>query len=241
MRALNQEKSDIIGNLLLKTLNTIEWPIHRYSLVGNGTFFDPAHFPWAAHLEENWRDIRVELDQILLERDKLRNFQELSPTQESLTTDDKWKTFFLHGYGYRFDENCARCPKTAELVETIPGMTTAFFSIFAPHKHIPEHRGPYKGVLRYHLGLKVPGPEGACRIRVGSDMGYWEEGKSLIFDDSYPHEAWNDSDEVRVVLFVDFIRPLPFPVSTYNKSMFKLISHLPFVQETRRNIDKAQH
>ena len=63
----------------------------------------------------------------------------------------------------------------------------------------------YKGVLRYHLGLIVPGSEGSCRIRVGNDVRCWKEGKSLIFDDSHPHEVWNDCDSYRVVLFVDFV------------------------------------
>jgi len=74
-------------------------------------------------------------------------------------------------------------------------------------------------VLRYHLGLKVPGPEGSCRIRVGNDIGYWKEGKSLIFDDSNEHEVWNDSDSDRVVLFVDFVRATIFPLSIVNRSI----------------------
>ena len=93
----------------------------------------------------------------------------------------------------------------------IPGMTTAMFSILSPRKHILDHRGPYKGVLRYHLGLIVPEDAERCRIRVGEDVRHWEEGKSMIFDDTFNHEVWNDTDETRVVLFVDVLRPLPFP------------------------------
>ncbi len=95
----------------------------------------------------------------------------------------------------------------------IPGMTTAMFSILSPRKHILDHRGPYKGVLRYHLGLIVPREAERCRIRVGEDIRHWEEGKSLIFDDTFNHEVWNDTDETRVVLFVDVLRPLPSPWS----------------------------
>jgi hypothetical protein len=73
------------------------------------------------------------------------------------------------------------------------------FSVLAPKKHIPEHLGLWKGVLRYHLGLIVPKPVGSSRIRVGEDAEFWEEGKSMIFDDSHPHEVWNDCDSHRIV------------------------------------------
>jgi len=95
------------------------------------------------------------------------------------------------------------------VLQKIPGMKSAMFSILAPRKHIPEHRGLWKGVLRYHLGLIIPEPVGSSRIRVGKDVRFWEEGKSMIFDDSHPHEVWNDCDSQRIVLFVDVERPLP--------------------------------
>ena len=89
----------------------------------------------------------------------------------------------------------------------------------------------YKGVLRYHLGLIVPVPDGTCRIRVGNDERFWKEGKSLIFDDSHPHEVWNDCDSYRVVLFVDFVRPLFFPISLLNKTIIWMIAHTSSIQE----------
>ena len=106
-------------------------------------------------------------------------------------------------------------------------MNTAMFSILSPGKYIPPHRGPYKGVLRYHLGLMVPEPEGICRIRLGNDIRAWKEGKSLIFDDSHEHEVWNDSDSYRVVLFVNFARPTVFPFSMVNRSILWMRSFRP--------------
>ena len=114
-------------------------------------------------------------------------------------------------------------------------MTTAMFSILSPRKHILDHRGPYKGVLRYHLGLIVPAEKEACRIRVGDDIRHWEEGKSLMFDDTFNHEVWNDTDETRVVLFVDVLRPLPFPESLINRMIVKAIGFSPFVLDAKRN------
>ena len=205
---------------------------------GGKTFFDTAEFPWVARVEAQWRAIRKELDDLLRERDRIPNFQDVSPDQALLTEGDQWKTFFFYGYGHKVEQNCARCPETARALTLIPGMKTAMFSILAPKKHIPEHRGPYSGVLRYHLGLLIPPPATSCRIRVGSDVRSWEEGKSLIFDDSHLHEAWNDSDAYRVVLFVDFVRPLPAPVSMLNRAVIRRIAASPFVMEALDNVRK---
>lgn len=196
---------------------------------GRKTFFEPSAFPWIGTVEAGAPEIRRELDALLAQREKIPNFQDISADQRLLTEGEQWKTFFLYGYGHRIEANCARCPRTTQLLEHIPGMKTAMFSILAPRKHIAEHRGVYKGVLRYHLGLVIPKPNTQCRIRVDTDVRSWTEGESLVFDDSYPHEVWNDSDEYRVVLFVDFLRPLPFPLSLLNRIMVWKISTTPFV------------
>ena len=62
-------------------------------------------------------------------------------------------------------------------------MTTSFFSILSPGKHIPAHRGAWNGILRLHLGLMVPEPRERVRIRIGNDFYSWREGEALIFDD----------------------------------------------------------
>lgn len=166
---------------------------------------------------------------VLQHSEQIPAFQEISTSQTKLTKGTDWKTFIFYGYGHKLENNCQKCPKTTALIERIPGMKTAFFSILAPHKHIPPHRGPYKGVLRYHLGLIVPDVE-ACKIRVEHEFGHWKEGKSLLFDDSFEHEVWNDTDQIRVVLFVDFTRPLAFPVSLLNRAIINLIALTPFVR-----------
>ena len=113
-------------------------------------------------------------------------------------------------------------------------MTTAMFSILAPGKHIPPHDGPYKGVLRYHLGLLVPEPADQVGIRVGGEIAHWHEGESLVFDDTYTHEAWNDTDGTRVVLFVDVIRELRGPMGVANRALIKAIGWSPFIQDAKR-------
>ena len=218
-----------------RVLAPVERFIGRRSLVGEATFFDNDRFPWIAHVEGNWQTIRDELLTLLEDHDALPNFQEISKDQIEITDDDRWKTFFLFGYGFKTRLGAELCPQTAALMEQIPGMTTAMFSILSPRKHILDHRGPYKGVLRYHLGLIVPEDAESCRIRVGEDFRHWREGESMVFDDTYNHEVWNDTDETRVVLFVDVLRPLPFPESPINRLIVKAIGYSPFVLDAKRN------
>lgn len=201
----------------------------RWSKVGNRPFFEAGDFAWASKVEAEFPAIRAELDRLLKHREQLPNFQDISKEQKWLTTDDGWKTVVFYAYGLKVPGTCKLCPSTARALKHIPGMKTAMFSIFSPNKHIPPHRGPYKGVLRYHLGLKVPEPAEACGIRVADETRHWHEGESMIFDDAFEHEAWNNTDEVRAVLFVDFVRPMRFPGSLVNRLLIWLIALSPFV------------
>jgi ornithine lipid ester-linked acyl 2-hydroxylase len=224
--------SNSVGDKLLKRVNRA---IGRQSELPLQPFYEPADFPWIPAIEAGWKTIRAELDAVLARRDALPNFQDISTDQYRLTDDDRWKTYFFYGYGFRSDANCARCPETTRLVEAIPGMQTAMFSILAPGKRIPPHDGPYKGVLRYHLGLIVPdAPVEQVGIRVGDETRGWREGASLVFDDTYEHSAWNDTDETRVVLFVDVVRPLRQPMRSINAAVIKGIGWSPFIQDAKR-------
>lgn len=218
-----------------KVVKYLENLVPKYSLVGDSVFFSNDQFPWSYQLEANWEVIRRELDQVLPYADALPNFQDISPRQGKIANDDRWKTFFFCAFGYKSQKNCERCPETAKLLEKIPGLKVAFFSILAPGKHIPEHRGKHKGIIRYHLALKVPQPRENCRIRVADQVAYWEEGKSLIFDDTFPHEVWNDTNDYRVVLFLDIARPLRFPLSIVNWLINTLVGLSPIVQVARGN------
>lgn len=223
-------------NLLL--FRPTEWLVRRFSSVGQHPFFPPTEFAWIPRIEAGWTAIRGELRVLLSERRRIPSLHEVSSGEAMLTQDDKWRTYWLYAYGRKIAENCRTCPETTRLIETIPGMKTAFFSILAPRKHIPEHRGPYTGVLRYHLALIVPRQKEACRIRVGPEVVHWDEGRSVVFDDAYPHEVWNDTDEERVVLFLDFARPLPLPVSVVNEAMIRLISRSGLIQEIVENLEE---
>jgi aspartyl/asparaginyl beta-hydroxylase (cupin superfamily) len=224
---------DVVNHVGAFLLRLLERFVLRSSLVPTTPFLPTGTFEWISGLEAHAGEIRAELDAVLDYRQDLPNFQDISVDQASITDDDGWKTYFFVGYGFRSEANCARCPTTAALIDGIPGLTTAFFSILAPGKQIPEHRGPWRGVLRYHLALKVPDPAGAAGIEVGGETAHWAEGSSLLFDDGYEHRAWNDTDGVRVVLFADVIRPLRVPAAWLNRALIRIIAVSPFIQDAR--------
>ena len=219
------------GRSLLSAQNALESGVARVSVHGDPPIYDSAVFPWAAEVEAGWKRIRAELDQVMQYRDQMPSFHEILKEVSTITTDQNWKTFFLAGIGMNCEENARRCPETMRLLKKIPGLKTAFFSILSPRKHIPAHRGAYNGVLRFHLGLLVPEPREQCRIRIGNEFRHWTEGKSLIFDDTFNHEVWNDTDGYRVVLFVDFARPLKFPFHQMNEALLSIGALAPFLRE----------
>lgn len=204
----------------------------KYAIHGNPPVYETATFPWAAEIEKAYPGIRAELDRVLTRKDELPNFHDISADVKTISTDNRWKTFFLVGFGKPSEKNIAACPETWKALQNIPGLKTAMFSIFEPGKHLPAHRGPYNGVLRLHLGLIVPEAErDQIAIRVDKQICHWDEGKVLIFDDAYEHEAWNHSNKTRVVLFVDFVKPTRFPASFINHLLMNLAIFTPFIQE----------
>ncbi|HEX5369797.1 MAG TPA: aspartyl/asparaginyl beta-hydroxylase domain-containing protein [Dehalococcoidia bacterium] len=218
-----------------KAIHHLEGIIAWGSKIGDVPVFDSSQFPWACAIETNWQAIRTELDAVLNDIDNIPAFQELSKDQRSLTTDQGWKTYFFYAFGFEATNHTDRCPETKRWLNTIPGMTTAFFSIFGPGKELPPHRGAFKGIVRYHLGLRVPEPKEECAITIAGQVCNWDEGKSLIFDDTYIHSAWNRTDDTRVVLFVDFVRPLRFPANVVNWLVLSLIKASPFVKDAVAN------
>jgi ornithine lipid ester-linked acyl 2-hydroxylase len=205
------------------------------SLVSNEPVLDVRDFPWTQMLRENWQAIRDEAVAVALRRHAAPSLSTISPDHRSIAEVDKWRSFFLWGYGYRIDENADRCPATAALVERIPGLNSAFFSILAPGTHIPDHRGVTKGLVTCHLGLVVP-RNGDVRMRVRDRIVRWAEGETLVFDDTYQHEVWNDTDGTRVVLLTQFERPLRNPGKWIADRFLSIVRRSAFVQEARDNI-----
>lgn len=214
--------------LFFYALHAVERVFVRFSVHGEAEVYRTADFPWVTALEAQWPAIRAELDTLMQRDEPIPPFQAISPEQGAITQDERWRTFVLYAYGARAARNCRECPATTAAVERIPGMKSALFSILSPGKHIPPHRGPYKGLLRCHLGLRIPGAPGATRLRVGATHATWSEGKALLFDDTLEHEAWNDTNEVRVVLFIDFLRPMRPPLDWINATILRMVAGSPY-------------
>jgi beta-hydroxylase len=207
------------------------------SLPGHASdVFPMGHYAATRELEENWREIRRELLAVMNDVEVIPPNQSLDERQLQLVAgkaDKDWRIYYLYGWGRKIELNCKQCPVTGRLLSRVPGIVNANFSILAPRKHIPPHRGLFGGILRYHLGLIVPGPAGACRLRVGNDVVPWQEGVGFAWDNGCNHEAWNDTDEVRVVLLVDFVRPLPQPFALANSLFVHYFARRPFVYRTQ--------
>jgi beta-hydroxylase len=225
------ERPHPIARIFMALVAFVERLNLKYSKVGNPPIYDNAAFPWTKTIERDWRAIRTELDRVLTRKDDLPGFHELAADVASISQDSGWKTFVLAGYGFRSGNNIAACPRTWAACQNIPGLTTVMFSILEPGKHLPPHRGPYNGVLRLHLGLIVPEPHEQLGIRVDKSLYRWKEGEAVIFDDAYEHEAWNRTPHTRVVLFVDFRKPLRFPANFLNWLLLNLAVFTPFIRE----------
>ncbi len=188
----------------------------HYPFLPADEFFDREQFAWLETLESATGEIRAELEAILAGRDPGLEPYVAQPTG---VPDNKWSPLdrsldwgALHLWrdGEPIEENCARAPKTAALVETlplcrIPGRAPAvFFSILKAGKHIPPHTGVTNVRSIVHLPLIVP--EG-CTFRVGGETRPWIEGEAFVFDDTIEHEAVNPTDHDRAVLILDIWNP----------------------------------
>lgn len=178
-------------------------------------FFDRADFPWLDEIEAGTDKIRDEFLDILKAEEGFTpyiTYADDVPLNQwtELNNSPNWSAFHLYKLGERVEENAAKCPVTMSLIDNAPqpdqpGRTpSAMFSLLKPKTRIPPHTGVSNTRLVTHLPLIVP--EG-CGFRVGNETREWIPGKAWVFDDTIEHEAWNDSDKLRVVLIFDIWHP----------------------------------
>ncbi|MFL6740906.1 MAG: aspartyl/asparaginyl beta-hydroxylase domain-containing protein [Sphingomicrobium sp.] len=189
--------------------------VFYFPYLANRQFFERDEFDWVAELEAETPAIRAELEAIIAAGADFQPYVEDEPDRprrefHGLHGHPSWTALYLWRDGRRVEENAARCPRTMAALDKVPmtriGAKTpsVLFSRLTPGAHIPPHRGMLNGRLIAHLPLIVPD---GCWLRVGNETRTWEEGKLLIFDDSFEHEARNDSNETRIVLLFDLWRP----------------------------------
>ncbi|XP_069477204.1 aspartyl/asparaginyl beta-hydroxylase isoform X4 [Ambystoma mexicanum] len=156
-------------------------------------------------LEKNWKVIR---DEGLAVMDKAKGL--FIPEDENLREKGDWSQYTLWQQGRKNENACKSAPKTCALLERFPESTGCRrgqikYSVMHPGTHVWPHTGPTNCRLRMHLGLVIPN-EG-CRIRCANDTRSWDEGKVLIFDDSFEHEVWQDARDYRLIFIVDVWHP----------------------------------
>ena len=208
----------------------------RQSLVPDVPIHDNRSYPFLERFVDNWPTIHSEVMGILKHREAIPFFQQVSSDQSRIARGNNWRTFILFGFGQKVPRNCKYAPVTTALLETVPNLQSAWFSILAPGYHIPAHRGVTKGILRAHLGLIIPKEAAKCRMRVSDLIQSWWPGELFVFDDTYEHEIWNDTDEERVILIFDFVRPMRYWGGAVNSGFLQLLKLTAYYQEPKRNL-----
>jgi aspartyl/asparaginyl beta-hydroxylase (cupin superfamily) len=207
-----------LSDLLRRFNNTV-----FYRFIGadrRPVFFDTEEtFPALRAIDRHYDEIREELLAILPSRAHIPQYHDVDEAQRAISEGDdgEWRVMFVRMHNVPRAElpNVELCPRTAAIVEGIPDVLQAFFSILEPGKCVKPHNGPYMGYLRYHTGFVVP-EVAPPRIRVKDQYHTWQERESVLFDDSWNHEVENESDGVRVVLIVDVLRPMAWPLRWLN-------------------------
>jgi aspartate beta-hydroxylase len=181
-------------------------------------YYPRERFPWHAELEKHTDVIRDELRGVLDQPAGVEPFlgtndNKLLKEQNLLDGtrgDAQWNSFFFHRHGELFEQNARRCPRTVEILDSLPLVhirghaPEVLFSILTPGSHILKHHGVTNTRLVTHLPLVIPGD---CAISVGGVEHAWQEGRCVTFDDTFEHEAWNRSDKVRAVMILDSWHP----------------------------------
>jgi beta-hydroxylase len=188
---------------LMAPYNTL---MYLFSAVPNRPYVDVARFPELGPLKDNWQTIRGEALQ-LFDEGRIRAASTYNDLGFNSFFKTGWKRFYVKWYDEPLPSAQALCPKTVELVQSIPGVNAAMFALLPPGSKLGAHRDPFAGSLRYHLGLVTPNAD-TCRIIVDGEPYAWRDGEPVMFDETFIHTAENKSDVTRIILFCDIERPL---------------------------------
>jgi beta-hydroxylase len=184
--------------------------MYLFSAVPNRAYIPTSKFPELAKLRDNWQTIRAEAIELYGDG-HIKTADKYNDMGFNSFFRTGWKRFYLKWYDDPLPSAQRLCPKTVELLSTIPNVKGAMFATLAPGSHLVTHRDPFAGSLRYHLGLVTPTSPGECRIFVDGQAYTWRDGEDVIFDETFVHTAENTTDQTRIILFADVERPLYTP------------------------------
>ena len=183
--------------------------------------------------------IKAEFERLLAEWADLPRYHDIDPGEKKISdaSAKRWNVFMLDVLGHKPAANRACCPETCRVIDRIPGLIQAFFSILDPGKSVPEHEGPYLGYLRYHLALRVPTRKPPKLVVKGRDY-VWKEGEAVLFDDSWPHSVVNDSPETRAVLIIDVRRPMAFVPDLLNRFVTDVVARHTYGRKVAKKAEE---
>ena len=181
--------------------------MYLFSAVPNRPILQVGMVPELNLLRDNWQMIREEALH-LCAQGQIKAADKYNDWGFNSFFRTGWKRFYLKWYDEALPSALANCPKTVELLSRIPNVKGAMFANLPPGGKLVQHRDPYAGSLRYHLGLVVPKSPGECRIFIDGQAYSWRDGEDLLFDETYLHYAENTTSDDRIILFCDVERPL---------------------------------
>jgi len=208
IRIRNTEKFGLVRQLSDFSTFMVPFNIPAYlsSKVPLTHFISSSHFPELKVIEDNWQDIRDEA--LALHKNGYIAIKDDLPAS-SFYKDNRWTSFYLKLYDSDIPSAYELAPKTMALIDQVPSMNLALFACLNPGKKINNHHDPFAYTVRYSLGLSTPNSD-KSGIVVNGDDYKWADGESIIFDETFMHHAYNDSDEPRIILMTDIDRPLKF-------------------------------
>lgn len=202
-------------------MSPINFPMYIFSKVDTKPYIPTNEVENLDILQKNWKMIRDEaltLDELGL----IKTSDKLDDAGFNSFFKKGWSRFYLKWYGASIPSAAKRCPKTTELIESLPNVKAAMFARLKPGSRLGLHRDPFAGSLRYHLGLITPNNDKAY-IRVDGEDYVWTDGGDVLFDETYLHEALNHTDQERIILLCDIERPTTNIIATYYN---KLVSNI---------------
>ncbi|MGW0535253.1 aspartyl/asparaginyl beta-hydroxylase domain-containing protein [Streptomyces sp. NPDC003032] len=197
--------SPYLNNPRLRDLSN--WVFLRKSGGRNRRRVIPAHavFPEVWELERKFPELKAEVDALLAARE-IPTYGTFDPTRAAQVSEE-WRLYYAYMFGNTNELAKKDLPTLLSFAQSTPNVVNAFVSILEPGVTLPAHQDPYAGILRYHLGVQVP-TDNPPRIRLADEYYQWKEGEGVVLDVSLEHEVINESEQPRVVVIIDFRRPM---------------------------------
>ncbi|CAN5251109.1 lipid A hydroxylase LpxO [soil metagenome] len=182
--------------------------MYAFSRVPSKPYLDSGDFPELAVLDQHWQTIRDEGER-LMEASRIKAPDQHNDAGFNSFAKVGWKRFYLKWYEDAHPSARTLCPQTTEILSRLPTVKAAMFAELPDGAKLNAHRDPYAGSLRYHLGLATPNDD-RCNITVDGEVYSWRDGQSVVFDETFIHEAENRSGRNRLILFCDVARPMKY-------------------------------